>query len=212
MHTRSGPLSASLASLAIALVVAACSGSPGSATASPSPTPTVAATAGLTASVEPSPTATQGAVATTPPATAGSAPDPARIATGETPAGWVEVVSPAGTCRIAVPSDWDTQLIPGTGAKLLEAQASAFDTDFATWDEFKANMKFLYFGADKVIDVDSADVLIMHTGPSSADYSYFVALNEGDHACGTLSTVVSSSIATHRETSHQILYTLATKP
>lgn len=210
MHARTGPLSASLATLLIALAVAGCGGTPGAATASPSPIPTVAATAGQTPSVVPSPTA--GAVVTTPPATAGSAPDQARIATGETPTGWIEVVSPTGVCRIAVPSDWDTELIPGTGAKLLEAQASPFDNEFTTWDEFKANMKFVYFGADKVVDVDSAEMLIMHTGPGSADYSYFVALNEGDHACGALSLVISSSIAKHRETSHQILYTLAPKP
>lgn len=210
MHARLGPLSASLVTLVLALVVAACGGTPGAATASPSPTATVRATASQAPSVTPSPT--QGAVATTPPAQAGSAPDPARIATGETPAGWVEVVSPSGVCRIAVPSDWDTQLIPGTGAKLLEAQASAFDTEFATWDEFKTNMKFLYFGADKVVDVDTDELLIMHSGPGSPDYSYLVALNETDHACGTLSTVVSSSVDIHRETSHQILYTLAPKP
>jgi hypothetical protein len=212
MHARVGPFSASLTTLAIALIVAACGGTPPAGTASPSPTPTPRATSSQVPSVEPTNTATQGAVATTAPATTGSAPDPSRIATGETPAGWVEVVSPTGTCRIAVPSDWDTELIPGTGAKLLEAQASALDTEFATWDEFKSNMKLLYFGADKIIDIDTNEMLIMHSGPSSPDYSYLVALNESDHACGALSTVISSSVDKHRETSHQILYSLAPKP
>lgn len=207
MHARSGPLSASLATLLIALAVAGCGGTPGAATASPSPTATVPVTASQTPSVQPSPTA--GAVQTTPPAPTGSEPDPARIATGETPQGWLEVLSPTGACRIAVPPDWDTQLMPGTGAKLLEAQASAFDNSFATWDEFKANMQFAYFGADKVVVVDTDEMFVMHTGPGSADYSYFVALNEGDHACGTVSIVTGSSIDKYRETSHQILYTVA---
>lgn len=212
MHARLWPLSASLTTLGIALVVAACGATPGAGTSSPSPTAAASATSSPAPTLGASPTATEGAIASTPPVTGGSTPDVARIATGETPPGWVEVVSPAGTCRIAVPSDWDTQLIPGTGAKLLEAQASAFDTEFGTWDEFKANMKMLYFGADKVVDVDTAEMLVMHAGPGSADYSYLVALNEADHACGTLSIVVSSSVDKHRETSHQILYTLAPKP
>lgn len=210
MHARLARLSVSLATVIIVVAIAGCGAAPSAATPSPSPTPTIRPTATAAPTVVPS--ATQGAVETTPPTAAGSEPDQARIATGETPTGWVEVLSPTGVCRIAVPPDWDTELMPGTGAKLLEAQASAFDNPFTTWDEFKTNMQFAYFGADKVVVVDTDEMFVMHSGPSNADYSYFVALDEGDHACGTVSIVTGNSIDEYRETSHQILYTVAPKP
>lgn len=206
---------ATLVGLVVAFAFVACAGAPGASqqpTSTPSTQPTDLSTTEPTPSAEPTPPgATPTAASPTDNDVVPSQPDLTRIAKGETPAGWVEVVSPEGTCRIAVPGDWDTTLLPSTGAVLLEAQASPFDTAFTTWDEFKSNMQLVYFGADKEILVNDEETLLMRTGPSSADYSYLLALNEGDHACGTIDTVVSSSIDKWRDTSHQILYTLAPK-
>lgn len=204
---------ACFAGLLVVLALVACGGT--GASPQPTATPSLVPTREPTPSAEPTPSLPPGVTPTIPSPTDNDVilgePDLTRIATGETPAGWVEVLSPNGTCRIAVPGDWDTTLLPGTGSVLLEAQASAFDTAFTSWDEFKNNMQLAYFGADKEILVNDEDTLLMRAGPSAADYSYLLAMNEGDHACGTVSIVTGNSVFTWLETSLKILYTVAPK-
>jgi len=208
--------------LAAVPLLSACTGAVGPTTA-PTATASAAPTAAATTAPPTTPPAppTPSAEPTSPGVTAspasptdndippGGDPDLARIATGEFPDGWQDVASDQGTCRISVPGDWDTTTLPGTGAKFPDAQAGLSEQPTGVWTDLIATFQQLYFGADKEILLSDDRLFLMRAGPSGADLSYLLAMQNGEQTCVVLAVATGAQREQYRETLHQILYTLA---
>lgn len=140
-------------------------------------------------------------------------PDVARIATGETPAGWKELKTSDAACRIAVPADWDTETISGAAIAPNFAGQVMLSNDqlsnWGSWQDYTATAKTVYFGADKLVLVDTEQLFVMAAGPSSADVSVLVGLNRGETVCGALLTLTASGVADLLDSGFQVLYSLA---
>jgi hypothetical protein len=139
--------------------------------------------------------------------------DLARLATGETPAGWQEILSGDGKCRMAVPGDWITGVLPGTATGSYAQSILANDgvTDFKT--EI-AHLKATYFGelndsANEVLIEDEHVFVMRETVHGGA--SFVISLNAENTACGIITAVDEVAADDLRPTSVQILYTLAEK-
>jgi len=189
--------------------------SPGAQTSEPTsassgtPEPTDAA------ETEPAETDAQATAANETPAgsAAAAAVDLARLATGETPAGWQEILSGDGACRMAVPADWITGVLPGTatGAYAQSILANDGVTDFKA--EI-AHLKATYFGelndsANEVLIEDDHVFVMRETVHGGA--SFVISLNGENTACGIITAVDEVAANDLRDTSVQILYTLAEK-
>ena len=191
-------------------------GSPGSQTAEP--TPAGADTPEPTDAEETEPTETDAQPTTTTETPAGSAGsagevDLGRLATGETPAGWQEVLSGDGACRMAVPADWITGVLPGTATATYAQSILANDgvTDFKAE---VAHLKATYFGelndsANEVLIEDDHVFVMRETVRGGA--SFVISLNAENTACGIITQVDEVAANDLRDTSIQILYTLAEK-
>ena len=150
----------------------------------------------------------------TPGGTATSATvDLARLAMGETPPGWQEVLSGDGACRMAVPADWITGVLPGTASGTYAQSILANDgvTDFKA--EI-AHLKATYFGelndsANEVLIEDDHVFVMRETRHGGA--SFVISLNAENTACGIITQVDEVAADGLRPTSIQILYTLAEK-
>jgi len=152
--------------------------------------------------------------ASTPSGTAASATvDLARLATGETPAGWQEILSGDGACRMAVPADWLTGVLPGTatGSYVQSTLANDSVTDFKA--EI-ARLKATYFGGlndpQREVLVEDDHVFVMRD-TVSGEASFVISLNAENTACGIITAVDEVAADDLRPTSIQILYTLAEK-
>jgi len=136
-----------------------------------------------------------------------------RLATGETPAGWQEILSGDGACRMAVPADWITGVLPGTATGSYAQSILANDgvTDFKA--EI-AHLKATYFGelndsANEVLIEDDHVFVMRETVRGGA--SFVISLNAENTACGIITQVDEVAANDLRDTSIQILYTLAEK-
>jgi hypothetical protein len=199
----------------IVLTLAACGGAG-------VPTLATTPTAPPTASAQPTDEPTAGEP-TEPPApdnTATVAPgselDFARLATGETPDGWVEVPSPEGHCREAVPSDWYTDILPGFGdSPDLHVQsmvAKDLVPAWNTWPEYIVALKKTYFnalsGGVQEVLVETDELFLMRETSHSG--GYVISRNNHDlTACGILLTVDEAFVDQWAAIDIQILYTLA---
>lgn len=206
-----------LLSAVVVAVISACGGGPPggqpSPTASPASQPTDLATLPATpGSDDPTPPGAPDPTAAGTPA-AVALPDLARIAGGETPAGWKEVRTADGACRMAVPADWDTETMAGAAiAPGFAGQVMMSNDPLANWGSFEdyaESAKAGYFGADKIVLAETDELFVMAAGPSSPDASVLVGRNRGDSVCGVLLTLTANGVAQLLDTGHQILYSLA---
>jgi hypothetical protein len=191
----------------IGLALSACSG-----TQAPSFTPTPAG------SDEPTPEQTvPGATDTASPIPGAAEVDFARLAMGETPDGWVEVLSRDGHCRQAVPNDWLTDVIVGFGdSPDLHVQSMVADDlvpQWNTWPEYIVALKNTYFTAlsssSMVVLVEDDELYLMRETAHGGG-SYVISRNNHDAtACGILLTVDEAFKDQWAATAVQILYTLA---
>lgn len=197
---------------------AACGGAPPQGTG---PSPAASATVQPTAVATPATSPIGGTPAPTgqpePTPAAGTPaavalPDLARIAAGETPAGWKEVQTADGGCRMAVPPDWDTETMSGTAiAPGFAGQASVSNDPLANWGSWEAyisTVKTAFFGPDRLVLVETDELFVMAAGPSSGDASVLVGRNRGESVCGILLIITGNAIADLLDTGHQILYSL----
>ncbi len=72
--------------------------------------------------------------------------DVERLATGETPPEWVEILSDDGACRQAVPPDWIESGIPGQvlSPEIQVTSVLANDT-ITSWPDHVAHLQATYF-------------------------------------------------------------------
>ena len=207
----------------LVLATAACTGTaPAPGTSTPTAGPTTGPTAHPTAQATPAPSPSAAATPTTEPGmtaaptatgATGGLPDLARIAAGETPAGWKEVRSTDGVCRMAVPPDWDTETMPSAGISPgFEAQALMSNDQLANYGSFDAYIetaKTVYFGPDRIVLIETDELFLMTAGPSTPDASFLVGRNLGESVCGILLTIRGNAIADFLATGQQVLYSLA---
>jgi hypothetical protein len=216
--------------------VAACSpGSPAtSPPAAPSPTPTAATTppSEPTAAqptltpgtpVDATPRATPSPADTSPTA---SSPQPApaspvqgstdvdltRVGTGTTPDGWQEVTSADGECRLAVPADWLTDIIPGSASSPgLEATAFIAGEQFSGWPEYVQRVdETLIPGHEVLLSTD--DAFLIRSALTAGDLSYVLAINRGTGACSVLVSVRPNALDAYAGVAAEMLQTLAAVP
>jgi hypothetical protein len=198
---------------AIQILSALPSSPPAASQATTEPPATDFDTPEPTAAEETAQTATT-APESTPNGTAASANvDLARLATGETPPAWQEILSGDGKCRMAVPADWITGILPGTatGSYAQSTLANDGQTDFKT--EI-ASLKATYFGGlndpqNEVLIEDDHVFVMRETARGGA--SFVISLNADNTACGIITAVDEVAADDLRPTSIQILYTLAEK-
>jgi hypothetical protein len=161
---------------------------------------------------------------TTPVATSTGSPDASqatvevdlsRLATGETPQGWMEVLSGDGACRQAVPAGWTVDVLPGTATSPDFYVQSILANDGVT--DFKAeiaHLKATYFGelndsANEVLIEDDHVFVMRETVRGGA--SYVISLNAERTACGIIVSVDEVVADQYRPVSTEMLYTLAEK-
>jgi hypothetical protein len=208
-----------VAAAMVALTLVACNGAglpTFSAAPTAVPTASTAPTAEPTADV---PTDTPGAIpddSANPPTSGTGAIDLARLATGETPDGWVEVISRDGHCRQAVPNDWLTDIIVGFGdSPDLHVQSMVADDlvpQWNTWPEYIVALKATFFnalsGGTQEVLVETDDLYLMRE--ASHKGGYVISRNNHDGtACGILLTVDEAFADQWAAINVQILYTLA---
>ena len=124
--------------------------------------------------------------------------DPALYGTGLVPDGWQVIEDVTQTCRIAVPSDWSTDIAPGTGTSSILAEAlgsiSAVPGDWETHKE--TTDQFFLTGHVTVIDTDDVFMIANPEAPDS-DLGYILSLRFDDTNCSVLVTVQGNGMAEH---------------
>ncbi len=159
------------------------------------------------------PMATTGTVVSPP---AGGEVDVTRLATGVTPPGWVEVRSADEACRIAVPADWTTDILPGTGSSPgFEAQAtvghdqfSAFGGDWPAYVELIRNT----YVAEEIVLHSSEETFLMRSPETLAEVTYRALRRRAASSCTLLATVRGHGMDQYHATMVQVLDTLAEVP
>lgn len=227
-----GPL---LAAVLVVVVVACSPGSPAtSPTAAPSPTPTAATippseptaaqpTPTSAAPVEATPTETPPPATTSPgtgtpllapasPARGSTDVDLTRVGTGTTPGGWQEITSADGACRLAVPADWLTDIIPGSASSPgLEATAFIAGEQFSGWPEYVERVdESLIPGHEILLATD--DAFLIRSAPIAGELSYVLAINRGTGACSVLIAVRPNAVDAYAGVAAEMLQTLAAVP
>lgn len=206
----------------LTLAITACGGSsaPTSSTAVPSGT-AADPSAGVQPTDAPDPTdAAQPTDAPLPsgeatPAATGSDPDAgiptdaALLGTGLVPEGWQIVEDVTQTCRIAVPGDWTTDIVPGAGQTSALAEGiAAVNVDAQEWDTFKQNVDQFYLsGHVTAIDTDDAFLIANPVGPDF-NLAYLLGLRFDDVNCSVLVTIQRNGMAEYAAEAILIAQTL----
>lgn len=157
----------------------------------PAGTPVVPPTDGGAPTASPAPGATDsdpgGAILPT---------DAALFGTGLVPDGWQIVEDVTGACRIAVPAEWTTDVVPGVGQTSALAEGLAgVSADTQEWDALKQAIDQFYLSGHVVL-IDTEDVfLISNPIGADLDLSYVLALRFDDVNCQLLTTVQRNWIA-----------------
>lgn len=125
------------------------------------------------------------------------------------PDGWQIVEDATTTCRIAVPGDWTTDIVPGAGQTSALAEGiAAVSADTQEWDTFKETIDQFYLsGHDTVIDTDDF-FLIANPADQGVAFAYFLGLRFDDANCAVLVTVQSNGIAEYAGEAALIAQTL----
>jgi hypothetical protein len=127
---------------------------------------------------------------------AGIPTDPALLGTGLVPDGWTVIEDTTAACRIAIPPDWISDILPGTGqpSALAEALASV-SADSQDWETYTDNVdQFLLPGHATLIDTEDA-FLIATPITADGDLSYLLGLRFDDVNCNVLVIVKRNWIA-----------------
>jgi hypothetical protein len=203
-----------VAAMMVALALVACNGA-GLPSFGATPTPTSTANDQTeqpteTPLAEPTGTAPPGTTASLPPTTD---IDFARLATGETPDGWIEVLSRDEHCRQAVPNDWLTDIIVGFGdSPGLQVQSMVADDlvpNWNTWPDYIAALKRFFLGDGQLVLVENDDLFLMR-GTTAGGGNFVISRNNHDlTACGIVLTADEAFLDKWAATDIQILYTLA---
>lgn len=129
---------------------------------------------------------------------AGLPTDPALYGTGLVPDGWQVIEDVTQTCRIAVPSDWSTDIAPGTGTSSILAEAlGAVSSAPIPWEEYKQTVDQFYLtGHETLIQTDD---IYMIADPQTPDFdlAYVLVLRFDDTNCHLLVTVQGNATAEH---------------
>lgn len=200
------------------LVITACGGSAAPTGPASVPPTSAAVSPGTTAAVPtaaPDPTGVAGPTDGATPATSGSDPgvvipsDPALLGTGLVPDGWQVIEDETGTCRMAVPSDWATDVLPASAqtSVLVEGLAGVY-ANTQDWDAFTQTADQIYLTGHVVL-IDTADVFLIANpiGPDF-DLSYMLGLRFDDVNCQLLTTVQRNWISQYAAPAILIAQTL----
>lgn len=208
------------AAIALAAVVTGCGPSPGLDAVTPAP---VAETSGpgltddpIAASFPPEsrePSAS-GDIQASGGAAASDAPilgvvDVARLATGETPEDWVEILSADGACRQAVPPDWFESGIPGQVlSPEVQATAALASDSITGWPAWLQHLQSTYFTDGQEVLVET-DRLFLMRATQRGGGSHVLALNGGTTACVIVLAIDAAGVDAYAPIGLQILYSLA---
>ena len=109
--------------------------------------------------------------------------DPALL-TGVVPAGWQVIEDETGTCQMAVPPDWATDVLPGSAQVGFQPEALAgVSGNTEEWETFTATVDQIYLsGHVTVIDTPDAFLIANPIGPDF-DLSYVLVRRFDDGNC-----------------------------
>ncbi|MBI2781749.1 MAG: hypothetical protein HYX55_08145 [Chloroflexi bacterium] len=140
----------------------------------------------------------------------GTGVDNARLATGETPSGWVQVLSNDSACRQAVPPDWYTDVgIPGDALAVDNFASSRVVRDSAAkWSDYIDRLKATYF-TDGQLTLLQTDRLFLMRNTVAGNHSRVMALHLDGYACGVIIPIDEAAGDTYDAIATQILYSIA---
>ena len=192
--------------LALALGLGACGGAGAPASAAPAGATTDAS------HVEGVPTtpaarSTTAAIETEGPPFVGDV-DVARLATGETPADWVEIRSNDDACRQAVPPDWVDSGLPGhVLSPEIHVTSIVANDPFTGWDDHVAYLQATYFADGQEVVVENERLFLLRS-TERGGASHVLALRGDASACGIVLAIDEAGIGQYAAIGVQILYTL----
>lgn len=135
--------------------------------------------------------------------------DASRLAAGETPADWVEILSNDEACRQAVPPDWIESGIPGQVLSPEIKAASIVANDPITdWTDHVAYLQATYFTDGQEVVVETGDVFLLRATKRGGG-SHVLVLNGGTSSCGIVLAIDEAGVEQYTPIGRQILYTLA---
>lgn len=134
--------------------------------------------------------------------------DLSRLASGETPTDWVEILSNDDACRIAVPPDWIDPGIPGQVlSPEIHVTSTVANDAIANWQDHVAYLQATYFTDGQEVLVEN-DRLFLLRSTERGGGSHVLALNGGVTACGVVLAIDEAGIGQYGSIGVQILYSL----
>lgn len=134
--------------------------------------------------------------------------DPALLS-GVVPDGWQIIEDETGTCQMAAPSDWATDVLPASAQVGFQPEALAgVSANTEEWETFTAQVDQFYLtGHVTVIDTPDVFLIANPIGPDF-DFSYVLVRRFDDTNCMISVTVQRSWMTQHAASAALIATTL----
>ena len=139
----------------------------------------------------------------------GLIPTDAALLTGVVPAGWQVIEDETGTCQMAAPSDWATDVLPASAQFGFQPEALAgVSANTEEWDTWTATVDQIYLpGHVTLIDTPDAFLIANPIGPDF-DFSYVLVRRFDDGNCMISVSVQRNWIGQHAAPAALIATTL----